>query len=153
MSKKLLAFLAAAVLVFSVSGCGNKTETASDNQTAGVSDNAQKSEDNNGAQEQGDVQETTQEKVTPTFMYFVSKNDAGHDDTMGMLEELKKEYDGKVNFDIVDIDENIEAAANFPVQGQTPALIMLNTTNDISAMEFQCSDKDTLKTDIENALK
>lgn len=94
----------------------------------------------------------TADKVTPTFMYFVSNSDEGFDETNAMLESLQKEYEGKVNFSIVNIDENPEAAANFPVKDQTPALIMLNTNNDISAMEFKCSDEQTLTEDIEAAL-
>ncbi|MCC8160733.1 MAG: hypothetical protein LIO53_05420 [Oscillospiraceae bacterium] len=92
-------------------------------------------------------------KVTPTFMYFVSNSDADFEETNAMIEELMDEYDGDVNFDIVNIDENPEATENFPVENNTPALIMLNTDNDISAIEFQCSDKDTLAADIENALE
>ena len=94
------------------------------------------------------------EKVTPTFMYFVSKNDADYSAGMSAVESLKKEYGDKVKFEIADIDEKPELKDNFQlVVGQTPALIMLNTSNDISALEFKCTDTDTLKKDIENALK
>lgn len=95
-----------------------------------------------------------QEKVyTPTFMYFVSPSkDENHADTMKMLDELKKEYEGKVNFDIRDIDANPENVKNFPVEGQTPVLIMLNTKNDICAWSPKCSDKSQLKSAIDGAL-
>lgn len=92
-------------------------------------------------------------KVTPTFMYFVSGSDADFDATNAMIEELKSEYSDKIKFNVVNIDEDTEAAKNFPVQGQTPALIMLNTSNDISAMEFKCNDKAKLKADIDAAIK
>lgn len=135
MSKKRIIAMAMvmALAVGMVSGCGEKKDTANDGA-------------NNTSSEE-------QVKVTPTFMYFVSNSDAEFDATNAMIEELKKEYDGKIKFDIVNIDENSEAAKNFPVQGQTPALIMLNTSNDISAMEFQCNDKEKLKSDIEEAIK
>ena len=59
----------------------------------------------------------------------------------------------KINFQLVNVDENPEALENFSlVKDQTPALIMLDTSNNISAIEFKCSDKDKLKTDIDNAL-
>jgi thioredoxin-like negative regulator of GroEL len=93
------------------------------------------------------------QKVTPTFMYFISESDTGYEQTNTMLKELQEQYGDRVRFDIVNVDENPDAKKNFPVDGQTPALIMLNTSNDISALEFQCSDKDTLIKDIENALK
>ena len=89
---------------------------------------------------------------TPTFMYFVSESEANYDDAMIVAAELQEEYADKVTFDIHNIDETPEDKENFPVDGMTPALIMLNTSNDISAMEFMCVDKDTLTKDIENAL-
>lgn len=88
---------------------------------------------------------------TVTFMYFVSGSDAEYEETNAMLEELQEEYGKKVVFDIVNIDENPEAKENFPVDGNTPALFMLNTDNDLSAIELQCNDKDTLIADIEAA--
>ncbi len=127
--RKIIAVMAAMVIGIGVlAGCGSSTDTNT-----------------------ADTTETAN-KVTPTFMYFVSNSDENFDETNAIIEELKGEYDGKVNFDIVNIDENPEAATNFPVKDQTPALIMLNTNNDISAMEFKCSDKATLTEDIETAL-
>lgn len=101
-----------------------------------------------------DVADTKQEEqvYTPTFMYFVSGSDENYDEAMAVVEELKAEYAGQITFDIHNIDETPEDKTNFPVEGMTPALIMLNTSNDISAMEFMCADKDKLKDDIENAL-
>ena len=44
------------------------------------------------------------------------------------------------------LTKNPEALENFSlVKDQTPALIMLDTSNNISAIEFKCSDKDKLK--------
>ena len=84
------------------------------------------------------AQTESTEKVTPTFMYFVANADDNLD---------------KINFQLVNVDENPEALENFSlVKDQTPALIMLDTSNNISAIEFKCSDKDKLKTDIDNAL-
>ena len=127
MKKKLTVIMAMALAaVFMLAGCGKKD----------------------------DVQTTTEtDKVTPTFMYFVSGSDEGFDATQKMIGELEDEYDGDVIFNVINIDENTEAATNFPVQGQTPMLIMLNTNNDISAMSPKCSDKDELKAAIEAALE
>ena len=114
-----------------------------------------KNEDNKETAKKSDNSSTEveQKKVTPTFMYFVSKKDADYDTAMSNVEHLKKKYTDKVNFDIIDVDENPDAKKNFPVDGQTPTLIMLNTTNDISALEFKCSDEEKLTKAIENALK
>lgn len=93
-----------------------------------------------------------EEKYTPTFMYFVSGADADYDAEIQLFEELESEYDGKVKFDLHNIDETPEDKENFPVEDTTPVLIMLDTSNNISAMEFMCSDKETLVSDIEAAI-
>lgn len=126
MKKRITAILTALVMAVSLAACGTKTETGTD-----TSDEV---------------------KVTPTFMYFVSNSDPDFDATADMINKLKDEYKDKINFNVINIDENKEAANNFPVQDNTPALIMLNESNDISAIEFKCSDKSTLTDDIKAAL-
>lgn len=125
--KKLIAVLTAGVLtVAGLAGCG--TKEAADTNTA--------------------------DKVTPTFMYFVSEKDADFEATNEMISELQDEYADEIEFNIINIDTDTEALKNFPlVEGNTPSLIMLNTANDISAMEFKCADKTKLEEDIKNALK
>ena len=123
-----------------------KEDKQDDKKSDTKSETKESSSSNSTASEEEEV------KVTPTFMYFVSKKDADHDKTMEIVEELKKKYKGKVNFDITDIDENPEAKENFPVEGQTPMLIMLDTSNNISMMPQKITDKAKLEEAIENAL-
>lgn len=125
--KKIIAALMAGMLaVMGLAGCGDK-QTSEPQQA---------------------------EKVTPTFMYFVSEKDADFDVTNEMLAELQDKYADEIKFNIINIDTDTEALKNFPlVDGNTPSLIMLNTSNDISAMEFKCSDKSKLEADIKNALQ
>ena len=92
------------------------------------------------------------EKVTPTLMYFISNGDATFEEEQKNVEELQQEYGDSVNFDVINIDENTEAANNFPVQGQTPMVIMLDTSNNISAMSPMTYEKDALKEIIDAAL-
>ena len=133
MNKKVISVILAAMLTLpALASCGNDKTGEGDAST--------------------DVNVTNQEEVTPTFMYFVSNSDEDFDAAQSAVDELQKEYDGKVVFDVINIDENTEAASNFPVQGQTPMLIMLNTSNDISAMNPKCSDKAELKAAIDAAL-
>lgn len=129
--KKIIALAMSAVMaVGMIAGCGSTKD--SDTDTA---------------------QTESTEKVTPTFMYFVANADDNFDATNTMYTELENEYKDKINFQLVNVDENPEALENFSlVKDQTPALIMLDTSNNISAIEFKCSDKDKLKTDIDNAL-
>ncbi len=141
-----------------------ETKNASTNNDAESTTKAEKKTDGKTAEKAAPAEEKAvnqsveesepAEKVTPTFMYFVSKSDADYAAGLSAVESLKKEYGDKVKFEIADIDEKPELKDNFQlVVGQTPALIMLNTSNDISALEFKCTDTDTLKKDIENALK
>lgn len=108
-----------------------------------------------GKKDSGSVNTAVADKVyTPTFKYFVESTDENYAEYMAVVDELKEEYDGKVNFDIVDIIEDPEATKNFPVTSETtPFLIMLNTENNPSAIEMSCTDKEQLKADIEAALK
>ena len=109
----------------------------------------QKSENNTASDDTAE-----EKKVTPTFMFFVTKQDADYDKAMKAVEELKKAYGDKINFDITDIDEEPEAKENFAlVVGNTPALIMLNTSNDISDLKMKISDKAEMEASIKNALQ
>ena len=129
--KKIIALAMSAVMaVGMIAGCGSTNNSGTDT-----------------------AQTESTEKVTPTFMYFVANADDNFDATNTMYTELENEYKDKINFQLVNVDENPEALENFSlVKDQTPALIMLDTSNNISAIEFKCSDKDKLKTDIDNAL-
>lgn len=90
-------------------------------------------------------------KVKPTFMYFYTNEEK--ETVTPIVEELQNDYGKKVTFSLVNVDESPEALENFElVKGNTPALIMLNTDNDISKFEFKCSDKEVLKSDIDAAL-
>lgn len=166
------AVIAVAVIVTALKNT-SKTDNTAVTTNAPVETSAEKSEQKTSAKEENSSAKTGKEdkqesaaagsavssetapekKVTPTFMYFISASDAEYEKTNAMLDELQKEYEGRINFDIRNIDENPEDKKNFPVDGQTPALIMLNTSNDISGLEFKCNDKETLVKDIENALK
>lgn len=94
------------------------------------------------------------EKVKPTFMYFVTNADMQAEATQKVIADLKKEYEDRVVFDIKNVDEDPSLLENFSlVNNQTPALIMLNTNNDISKFLFKTTDLNQLKEAIENALK
>lgn len=98
-------------------------------------------------------QATEEPEVTPTFVYFVSQNDADYAAAMATVEKLKTEYEGKVNFDIRDYDADPTIAENFAmVVGNTPALIMLDTHNAPCDFLFKTSDEAALKASIEKAL-
>ncbi len=145
MMKKTVVFLAAAILMLSLAGCGQNNN--GDPSTSGAPVATQKAPDS------ASTPAADQKVYTPTFMYFVSAADENYEQTNQMIEELKKAYEGKVNFDIKNVDDDPQIAENYSVTGMTPALIMLNTKNEISAFEFKCNDKDKLVQDIEKALQ
>ena len=130
MKKRITAFICAAIMgAAMLAGCGN---TNSDKGETGT--------------------DTAVEKVTPTLMYFISNSDATFEEEQKTAEELQNEYGDSVNFSIINIDVNTEAANNFPVQGQTPMVIMLDTSNNISAMSPMTYEKDALKGIIDAAM-
>ncbi|MBP3361420.1 MAG: hypothetical protein J6N52_11235 [Clostridia bacterium] len=91
-----------------------------------------------------------EEKVAPTFMYFV--NDELEKETEAMITELKKEHP-EVVFDIKNVDKDPELLKNFSlVDGKLPSLIMLDTSNNICGFEFSCTDKSKLEENIKKAL-
>ncbi|MBE7044045.1 MAG: hypothetical protein E7397_00820 [Ruminococcaceae bacterium] len=91
-------------------------------------------------------------KVKPTFMYFVSEADADYKKAVEVFENLKKEYGDRVNFDLKNVTKDPTILENFAlVDGQTPALIMLNSSNDINNFCFKNCDEAQLKKEIENA--
>ena len=62
------------------------------------------------------------QKVTPTFMYFVTNADQESEAVQTALDTLKKEYEGRVIFDIKNVDEDPELLESFSfVKGNTGA--------------------------------
>lgn len=101
---------------------------------------------------QTDMAEEPEATYTPTFVYVVSKTHENYDEYMKIVEELKSEYEGRVKFDLRDMDENPEEKENFPVMDGVPMLIMLDTKNNPITIDYT-TDKSKLKDDIESALK
>ena len=151
MNKKIIsAILAAMMVIPALAACGGK-----DGGAIGGADGTTGIEISDSVEVKDTSKPESAEvptEVTPTFMYFVSAQDKDYDAAMQTVSELQEQYGEQIDFQITNIDENPEAAENFPVAGQTPALIMLNTSNDISAIEFQTSDKAALEADIKAAL-
>ena len=135
MKKRITAIICAALMgAVMLAGCGNKN----DNPVATPAPEP--------------TAQAAVEKVTPTLMYFISNSDETLDEEKKVVEDLQNEYGDSVNFSLINIDENTEAANNFPVQGQTPMVIMLDTSNNISAMSPMTYDKDALKEIIDAAM-
>ena len=146
--KKIIIAVAVAAIIAIIAGVVVSQNSKDNNNKSSI---VNKAENKNDAKKEDISKEVV--KVTPTFMYFVSKSDDDYDKAMSVVETLKAKYGEKVKFDIVDVDENPEAKENFSlVNGQTPALIMLNTSNNISNFKFKCSDEAELASVIDAAL-
>ena len=88
---------------------------------------------------------------TPVFMYFVSESDSDYDAALKVFDELKKEYDGKVEFQLHDITKEKDILERFSlVEGNTPALIMDGKE---LGLQFKTTDKSVLAAEIEKMLK
>ncbi|MBQ7793376.1 MAG: hypothetical protein IJ366_02540 [Clostridia bacterium] len=162
---------AIALIIVLVATGGNTAEEAQDNVETNMTETAlpdveaempaetpetEKEEESKPSEPTPDADNTaSEEKVyTPTFMYFVSTADASYEAATKVVDELKKEYDGKVTFDIKDVDKDPKLLENFAlVNGNIPTLIMLNTKNEISNILLKNSDKEQLSSAIEQALK
>lgn len=131
MKKRVQAALLAAMVLASgiLSGCGRTADE----------------QDNN-------MRNTQVTEQTPAFMYFVSNSDADFDKTNEIVEELQAEYEGRVQFKVVNIDEDESGIQSLVSEGQTPTLIMTNKSGE-AEIKSMCSDKEELKECIENALK
>ncbi len=114
--------------------------------------NGEKKTENVPAQEDSQAVpvQTEEVKVNPTFMYFVDNSQ--ETETAAMIEELKAAYPDVV-FDIKNVEKDPEILNNFElVKGNTPALIMLDTSNNICGFQFACADKALLEQSIKTAL-
>ncbi len=89
----------------------------------------------------------------PMFIYFVNESDEDYDSAIKVFEKLKKEYEGKVEFDLKNISKDPKILENFSfVNNQTPALIMDNEEG-ITGISFKTTDEETLKAEIKKAMK
>lgn len=86
---------------------------------------------------------------TPTFVYFINSEQEA--ETKDTLDKLKKEYEGRVNFDIRNIDETGEDLEDSIGNDNMPALFMHNSNNDICALLIKTYDYGSLKAAIEKA--
>lgn len=115
-----------------------------------------KSEEKSAIVDNGNVtQKATEEpeRVTPTFVYFTTQEDAETASFLQTVEKLKTEFDGEINFDLRDLDANPEEKDNFAiVVGNTPAVIMLDIYNNPCAFALSNPDEDTLREAITKAL-
>lgn len=154
------AVAAAGILNTKKAGKESKPEAieASSVQEEQKTDNAQNDnkndnkENKNAAQGESGKSEEKETK-TPVFMYFVSEEDSDYNTALKVFEELKKEYSGKIEFDLKNVTQDPKLLENFSlVDGNTPALIM-DGKEGIVGFEFKTTDKEVLKAEIEKALK
>ena len=88
----------------------------------------------------------------PVFMYFVTDADMSDKSVSDTLSQLEKDYVGKVEFDVRNVDKDTKLLSDFPVKDNTPALIMLDEKGDIDSFLYQTSDYDKLKNAIDGTL-
>lgn len=135
----------------------SKEDEKFDNESETEKDKADdKDDDKEDIELEDDKGEVMTEK--PVFMYFVSAKDEKHDETKKILEELQKEYEEKVMFRIMDVDEHPEYVEQFSLNafnpdGGTPMLIMLDTKGQFKDLKAGFADKKTLEKSIAKAIE
>lgn len=119
--------------------------------TNSISDNKDGISDSNTTVSQ--TQATEEPIVTPTFVYIVSQSDtANYQAAMAAVETLKAEYDGRIIFDIRDIDTDPESAEGFKDFG-VPSLIMLDNHNNPCAFVSTLLNPTVNPTDVDELRK
>lgn len=166
--KKVIIAIAVFVVAAAVAAVGihNAKKTNEGNKPKAIESSVQEEKKTDGTQTenkedstaneketQKDAQKSEEETKTPVFMYFVSEKDSDYDAALKVFEELKKEYSGKIEFDLKNVTKDPKLLENFSlVDGNTPALIM-DGKEGIVGFEFKTTDKEVLKAEIEKALK
>lgn len=157
-SAAVVAFVIA--LVFNVSKCDKSVdntenvktvEKAENNETAPKTEPEQKTE--NEAETKSEKEAENEDVKMPTFMYVVSNQDKDYEAYMKAVDELKAEYDGKVKFDINDINENETMKVLIGEKTKTPCLIMINKDGASVDVKDGCTDKAVMSELIESTLK
>ncbi len=98
-----------------------------------------------------EVKNEAEEKIyTPTFVYFISNEHI--EATQEVLDKLKNEYDGKIIFDIRNIDETGEDLSQSFGNESMPLLLMHDKKGDMCSILMQNSDYEDLKGAIEAAI-
>lgn len=126
----------------------------SENDNSGKEDKQTQGENKDESAENNDAGTSSGEnEKTPVFMYFVSETDSDYEAALKVFEELKAEYKGKIEFELKNVTKEPELLENFSlVKGNTPALIM-DGKEGITGFQFKMTDKKTLDSEIQKALK
>ena len=153
----VIVVIAAILVIFVILAIKFEAERGQDTKTEDVKISEQRQPSKYGpiSEEMQTEGEANEGKVyTPTFMYFVSKTDEKYSEYMAAVNEVQAEYASKIQFQIIDIDEDPEKKENFEdiVGMGMPALIMLDTKNNICGINISCVEKATMVENIKRAL-
>ena len=84
------------------------------------------------------------------FMFFVT--DSEYSELKSTLHKLEKEYNGSVEFVINNVDRDKSLLNSYPVENNTPALIMLDENSDIVGIHFKVNDYVQMRNIIEDVI-
>jgi len=154
MKNKKIIIAIAAVVVVAVVAIGVAVGVSRSGNDAKVENNTidvQKVDENGG--------ESIVKKEMPELMCFISAKDEKADETNKILDELKKDYDGKAQITIVNIDEKPEAVQNYSLNvlnqtgNPTPTYIMIAKNGDFAGIKGGFADKSELGDMIKGTLE
>lgn len=89
--------------------------------------------------------------VIPKFMLFVTDAEYGAE-LKNIVHKLEKEYKGRAEISVMNVDQNKSLLNSFPVDGNTPAVIMTDELGDVCGIHFKTDSYDTMRIIIEDAI-
>lgn len=166
--KKIIIVLVIAVvsvLALVISGIKSKNNTKPESAKPQETQTEQKTEEKKEEQKAEEKEEKTEqnsqnttenaqksEDIKAKFMFYVSNADEKKEQALKAYEELKKEYQDKADFIVINIDEQPEMVHNFALPDETPKLILIGPDNEFS-MKNNCADKEELKNELLKIIK
>lgn len=101
-------------------------------------------------QSEQEVVQTTAPKAELgcTVMYIYADSDEGKDANLEMMAKIEKDYEGKANFNIMNINDEFIQMTGFAIADETPKLLIMTDGGGFSQIA-NCSDETVIRQEID----
>ena len=132
----------------------NQTETTQPQETQKPEETQTQEESQEPqSEQQTDTTQTTSPKAAEcTVMYIYSDSDNDKDKNLEMMENVKKDYAGKANFNVMNINDEFAQMTGFALPDETPKLIVITEDGGFSQIA-NCSDETAIRQEIDKFVK
>lgn len=86
----------------------------------------------------------------PKLMFFVTDED--YAEMKNTVHKLEKEYKGRIDIEVMNVDRDKSLLSSFPVDGNTPAVIVTDGSGDVCGIHFKTDSYDAMRLIIEEAV-